>query len=360
MVIRPSDRVAALLERDERLVDVLAAASPTFERLRNRAMRKVMARLVTVEQAARIAGLEPAELVARLQAALDAGAAAAGSAAPEPGSAAPEPGNAAPTAASSGAAAAVGSGSAAAPADHQHVQRTEHTVRTENEPAAAPAGAPQPDPGTPPAAAGDPPAHLAALPPDLIVDLDVRPELRRGEEPFSKIMAARRALPEGAVLRLRATFEPVPLYAVLGKQGLAHWTERLADDDWRVWFYPERPGAPAPRPAADPTNAPGSAPASASASPSGGAPASAGAAAAAPDADDNIVVLDVRGLEPPEPMQRTLEALEALPPGKTLVQINVREPRFLLPLLAERGWTYEVRRQGDELVRTFIRRRAEP
>ena len=71
--------------------------------------------------------------------------------------------------------------------------------------------------------------------------------------------------------------------------------------------------------------------------------------------DDNVVVLDVRGLEPPEPMIRTLAALEQLPPGSTLVQINVRVPKFLLPLLDERGFTYDIREQGD-VVRLFISR----
>jgi hypothetical protein len=36
---------------------------------------------------------------------------------------------------------------------------------------------------------------------------------------------------------VRAIFEPVPLYMVLGNHGFTHWTERFADDDWRVWFH---------------------------------------------------------------------------------------------------------------------------
>jgi hypothetical protein len=86
--------------------------------------------------------------------------------------------------------------------------------------------------------AGRPPAHLAELPASRIVDVDVREELRGGREPFARIMAARKALPADGVMRVRAIFEPVPLYAVMERQGLAHWTERLADDDWRVWFHP--------------------------------------------------------------------------------------------------------------------------
>lgn len=71
---------------------------------------------------------------------------------------------------------------------------------------------------------------------------------------------------------------------------------------------------------------------------------------------DPVVVLDVRGLEPPEPMVRTLAALEALPADGTLVQVNVRVPQLLLPHLEQRGFTYEVREQEPDLVRVFIRR----
>src|SRR5690606_39934675 len=58
-------------------------------------------------------------------------------------------------------------------------------------------------------------------------------------EPFTRIMAAREALPAGGVLRVRAIFEPVPLYRVMQRHGFAHWTEELAADDWRVWFWRE-------------------------------------------------------------------------------------------------------------------------
>lgn len=63
---------------------------------------------------------------------------------------------------------------------------------------------------------------------------------------------------------------------------------------------------------------------------------------------------------PPEPMVRTLEALARLPPGKVLVQINARVPRFLLPKLAERGFAYEVREFSGDVVRIFIRHANHP
>ena len=176
------------------------------------------------------------------------------------------------------------------------------------------------------------PTALDAIPQDAVIVADVRDELRAGREPFSIIMAARRAMPEGGALCVRAIFEPAPLYAVMQRQGLLHWTEQRAADDWLVWFYaePVRPESAAPA-------------------------QNEAAADAVPGSDDDVVVLDVRGLEPPEPLVRTLAALEQMPRGATLVQVNVRVPQYLLPLLAERGYTYEIREQGDDLVRLFIR-----
>jgi uncharacterized protein (DUF2249 family) len=280
-VITPSDRVAAVLRTDERLVEVFASAAPALERLRNPAMRRTMARLVTVAQAAKIAGLDPQELVARLNA-------------------------------------AAGSGDQAVPsADTNEPVEEKKMSAVEN----------------------DIPAALSGLPAKRLVDLDVREDLRRGEEPFSRIMAAKAALKPGEVLRLRATFDPVPLYHVMGKQGYEHWTEQLGEDDWRVWFH--RPDAVA---------APAEAPAHTESAPT----AASGSLADAPE--EEIVILDVRGMDPPEPMMLTIAALETLPAGKTLLQINVRVPQFLLPRLEEMGFKYEVREQKDGPVRVFIRR----
>ena len=85
------------------------------------------------------------------------------------------------------------------------------------------------------------PEALRGLDDDRLRDLDVREQRRQGGEPFGRIMAAVADLPADGVLRLRAIFEPVPLYSALAGRGFEHWTERLGPEDWRVWFY--RPGA---------------------------------------------------------------------------------------------------------------------
>lgn len=81
------------------------------------------------------------------------------------------------------------------------------------------------------------PEPLQDIPPDRTHDVDVRELLRQGGEPFERIMGAASALPAGDVLRVRAIFEPVPLYSVLGARGFEHWTEQLGSEDWRAWFW---------------------------------------------------------------------------------------------------------------------------
>ncbi|HEU5208963.1 MAG TPA: DUF2249 domain-containing protein [Longimicrobiales bacterium] len=326
MVIRADDRVATILREDESLIDVLASLSPAFERLRNPAMRKVMARLVTVEQAARMAGLDAKLLVDQLNAHRRGAQAPAAAAVPGVR-------RAAAAGAAAGDASRRAHGQAVEPASSSHGQAAAQSAQSDRShgQAVEPSSAARPAPGE----GAEPPA-LAAIPAERRIVLDVRDELRAGNEPFRAIMTALRERPDDGALAVRAIFEPVPLYTVMRRQGLEHYTEELGPEDWRVWFY-----ADGSEPAADrPENVPETAP-----------------DVAVSAATDDVVVLDVRGLEPPEPMMRTLAALEQLPVGGTLVQLNVRVPQFLLPLLEERGFTYEVREQDAELVRVFIRRR---
>lgn len=150
------------------------------------------------------------------------------------------------------------------------------------------------------------------------VQLDVRADIARGEEPFARIMAAVKALGPDDALVLRVPFEPVPLYDVLGRRGLTHRTERHAADDWSVWFWREE-----------------------------GAAAPAGA-----------LTLDVRDLQPPQPMVLVLERLDTLQPGETLEVLHDRRPLFLYPQLDARGFVHETDEPAQGLVRIRIRRGA--
>lgn len=72
--------------------------------------------------------------------------------------------------------------------------------------------------------------------------------------------------------------------------------------------------------------------------------------------DPVTVSLDNRGLEPPLPMVRTLEAFERLEPGQRLTIHNDRVPVYLLPQLEARGATFEIdERPGGDAVVTIHR-----
>lgn len=144
------------------------------------------------------------------------------------------------------------------------------------------------------------------------LDLDVRPILRAGGEPFQKIMETVAMLVPGQGLRLVATFKPVPLFGALGSKGFSHEERELEGGDWEVLFRPAQSAAttePAP-------------------------------AAPAADADawpEPARQLDNRELDPPEPMVRILAATEGMKEGEVLSALLCREPIFLLPELAKRG-----------------------
>jgi uncharacterized protein (DUF2249 family) len=57
--------------------------------------------------------------------------------------------------------------------------------------------------------------------------------------------------------------------------------------------------------------------------------------------------IDNRGLEPPQPMMRTLAALESLGEKEVLTIINDRRPMFLYEQLEELGFRQRTEQQND-------------
>lgn len=64
--------------------------------------------------------------------------------------------------------------------------------------------------------------------------------------------------------------------------------------------------------------------------------------------------LDVRELEPPEPMQRTLDALARLKPGEQLLMRHHREPYPLYTILNERGFSHRTTQLADDSYEILI------
>lgn len=59
------------------------------------------------------------------------------------------------------------------------------------------------------------------------------------------------------------------------------------------------------------------------------------------------MLLDNRGLEPPQPMMRTLAALENLAAEEVLTIINDRRPMFLYEQLEQLGYKQRTEQQKD-------------
>ena len=169
-----------------------------------------------------------------------------------------------------------------------------------------------------------------------VVTLDVREDLKRGREPFSKIMRTAAALNSDEDLLLIAPFEPAPLYGVLGQQGFSHEARSTASGDWEVLF---------------------SRTVQASSDKARKAPKTGtlGKAGELDNAGPTIEV-DARGLEPPEPLVKILEALAALPDGARLRARTDRRPMHLYERLEEQRFTARTQEEPDGSFVTIISR----
>lgn len=153
------------------------------------------------------------------------------------------------------------------------------------------------------------------------VELDVRPMLRNGGEPFGAIMAAVNSLAPGQSFKLFATFRPEPLFRVMETKGFDYEATPLDGGDWQVVFTPVAKSAEEVVAAAsDPENWP-----------------------------DPAHYLDCTDFDPPQPMVEILARLETMVEGEVLFALLGREPLFLFPELQARGhaWVGDFDETGD-------------
>lgn len=162
-----------------------------------------------------------------------------------------------------------------------------------------------------------------------VVTLDVREDLRRGREPFGRIMGAVDQLKPNESLRLIAPLHPTPLIAIMTNRGFSHQAKEIGGGDWEVLFEPAKDKARSPAPAEPPP---------------------------CPARPTKAVQLDARDLEPPQPMVKILEALAELPDDAELRAHTDRRPMHLLAQLEERGYRSTTEEQKDGSYITTIRR----
>ena len=160
-----------------------------------------------------------------------------------------------------------------------------------------------------------------------VVTLDVRRYVYHGEEPFGAIMAAVAQLKRGQKFLLLAPFEPVPLFRVMAARGFTYTAHQAPSGrHWEILF--ERSDESAPD----------------------------GGSNGAPPAESRPIEIDARGLEPPMPMVRILEVIEALSGEAHVVARTDRRPAFLLAELPRRGFSGQTEEASDGGYITHISR----
>ncbi len=74
----------------------------------------------------------------------------------------------------------------------------------------------------------------------------------------------------------------------------------------------------------------------------------------------NQVLVDARWLEPPEPMERVLAALDGLKPGQGIRFLIHREPFPLYGVLENMGYRHTTHMLADGCFEIIIQTRVEP
>lgn len=164
-------------------------------------------------------------------------------------------------------------------------------------------------------------------------ELDVRPILEKGIDPFNAIMEKLDKLPDNQVLVVINTFEPIPLLNILKTKGYKYETKR--PEKGVVYTYIKK---------------------------SNNIPTEENSSIESELSFEDVEVkfennykrIDVRELEMPMPMVTILETLESLNEGEALYVDHKRLPQYLLPELQKRDYKYVSKSIDDNNVKLII------
>ncbi len=184
------------------------------------------------------------------------------------------------------------------------------------------------------------------------ITLDVREDIHNGAAPFSKIMSAVNALRPDEQLLLVVPFEPTPLFEVMQRRGFQHAAHRMEAGDWEVVFT--RDPNPSVCCSGLREEAENSKLRRNIKELAGGRPSSPSPEEQTLHESRTLTRVDARGLEPPQPLIKILEALATLPAGGQLCALTDRRPMHLYSQLEERGFEAETKEQSDGSFLTHI------
>ncbi len=177
------------------------------------------------------------------------------------------------------------------------------------------------------------PAFFNSISPDQIVSFDVRPIINGGKDPLNLIIEKVKNVPAGGVLKIINSFEPTPLISLLSKQGFESFVDNVDDETVETYFYKKG---------------------TQEFEINGQEKSAQGWDELLEKFKENLVTVDVRNLEMPQPMMTILGELEKLSEGNALFVYHKRIPVFLLPELRERNFDYRIKEIAPNEVRLLI------
>ncbi|MFN8417152.1 MAG: DUF2249 domain-containing protein [Cytophagaceae bacterium] len=253
MEISAQTTISKIIEENKQAIDVISSINPHFKKLKNPIFRKLLASMVTVEQAAKIGGVHSSTILNSLK---DIG--------------------------------------------FKIINNTvEEELIEENQ---APFYVDQ----------------------KKLFTLDVRPYLQEGEDPFAIIMKSIKKIPSDYTLLLINSFEPVPLIAILKKQGYAAYVKKIDKELYETYFYRQASSHITPMIKKDFSFD-----------------------ELLQQFNSNVTELDVRGLEMPTPMVLTLNKITELQKGHSLLVHHHKIPIHLFPKLDELQLLYAFKQVQD-------------
>ena len=205
------------------------------------------------------------------------------------------------------------------------------------------------------------------MPPDFsgreIVELDVRPIIAQGKDPFGYINKVAKNIKPEQILLIINDFEPIPLIDYLIGKNFVHWMKQDDEGNYLTYFKLncKKPGfwqrlfgkkeVPCRFHSIDKkTNTKAS-------------PSKKAAVPAQKDGDferiqqqyeGKMKEIDVRHLEMPLPMQTILEHIEQLPDDRALFVHHKRIPQFLLPELKKRNYSYVAKQLNPDYTYLIV------
>ena len=167
-----------------------------------------------------------------------------------------------------------------------------------------------------------------------IVEMDVRPILEGGVDPFEAIMAKLKTMNDDETLLIINTFEPIPLLNLLKKKGYVYETER--PESGLVYTYLEKDDAQEKKEEKEVQKE----------------------AVSFKDIEakyaNKMNEIDVRDLEMPMPMVSILEALEQLKEGQALYVHHKKLPQYLIPEMEDRGYKWVSEEIDNDNIKLII------